>query len=475
MNCLKLAALVLGIIAITCTFRFLPAEEPEAKPTTSAKSPKLVNSVAGEDGRFIMHEWGTFTTFSGSDGVFLEYRPLAEEHADLPSFVWDRATATGNGSPGFSKRRVFARVRMETPVTYFYTDRVRSVDVRVDFPKGMLTEFFPPARKVLPAFDPKLAFSSGELIGDSSLDWGRIEIIPTDQLLPKTVNAKVRSKLIEDLVSKLLPSSSLNDHYGAARDTDSALVRIERDAAFPRRSESSFQPEPASYFEKFLFYRGVGKFQLPYNATLENDSVALTNNGDLPINSAILIDVEGEKIRAARISSVSAGDSISFPEKELLSEDALAALVQQSLIEEGLYEKEAAAMVNTWRTSWFAENGTRILYLVPPKLTDELIPLHISPSPHESLRVLVGRMEVMSPADEQTMTAAVAESAKQRHKFYANEKRDPKKQFQIPAAILSFGRMTEAALIRVSKIVRDNAVRTEAQTLIRQYQASAKL
>ncbi len=65
-----------------------------------------------------MHEWGTFTEFSGSDGVRLEFRPLADE--DLPPFVLDRFLQSGVGNP-FSKSEIRVRLRMETPVTYFYT------------------------------------------------------------------------------------------------------------------------------------------------------------------------------------------------------------------------------------------------------------------------------------------------------------------------------------------------------------------
>ena len=77
-------------------------------------------------------------------------------------------------------------------------------------------------------------------------------------------------------------------------------------------------------------------------------------------------------------------------------------------VAEGLFEKEAAAMVATWQQSWFTENGTRILYMVPAPITDELLPLHINPKPKQMLRVLVGRMEIMSPTSEQAMTQAVA-------------------------------------------------------------------
>jgi hypothetical protein len=33
----------------------------------------------------------------------------------------------------------------------------------------------------------------------------------------------------------------------------------------------------------------------------------------------------------------------------------------RALVDQGLYEKEARAMVNTWQDQWFAEEGTRVL------------------------------------------------------------------------------------------------------------------
>src|SRR4051795_8415930 len=79
-----------------------------------------------ESGKFVVHEWGTFTSFSGSDGIRLEFRPLVDD--DLPAFVLDRFLQSG--FPDLSKSTVRSRMRMETPVTYFYTDRERDVDVQ---------------------------------------------------------------------------------------------------------------------------------------------------------------------------------------------------------------------------------------------------------------------------------------------------------------------------------------------------------
>src|SRR4029077_9859924 len=96
-----------------------------------------------QSGRLIVHEWGTFTNFSGSDGLQMDFRPLVD--SDLPPFVLDRARQAQVFYPSvYAKGMYLARQRMETPVTYFYTDTPREVDVQVAFPQGLLTEFFPP-------------------------------------------------------------------------------------------------------------------------------------------------------------------------------------------------------------------------------------------------------------------------------------------------------------------------------------------
>ena len=76
-----------------------------------------------------------------------------------------------------------------------------------------------------------------------------------------------------------------------------------------------------------------------------------------------------------------------------------------SLVEFGLYPKEASAMVETWRDSWF-EEGTRVLYIVSRQEVDSLLPLRVTPTPVETARVFVGRVEVLSPATRETLQDA---------------------------------------------------------------------
>src|SRR5262249_9544364 len=82
-------------------------------------------------------------------------------------------------------------------------------------------------------------------------------------------------------------------------------------------------------------------------------------------------------------------------------------LVEGELTKAGLYPKEAAAMCNNWEHSYFATNGLRLLYILPRQRTDELIPIEIQPKPTEMARVMVGRVELLTPDREAALLKAV--------------------------------------------------------------------
>src|SRR5258705_13696276 len=87
---------------------------------------------AGLENDFVAHEWGTFTSVQGADGVQLEWNPLVT--TELPKFVYDRGRPTGNSRlPRYAeysgKSALITLQRMETPVIYFYSERERKVDV----------------------------------------------------------------------------------------------------------------------------------------------------------------------------------------------------------------------------------------------------------------------------------------------------------------------------------------------------------
>src|SRR5689334_13205271 len=104
-------------------------------------SSTLCAARAPDASPFVAHEWGTFTSVQGADGVQLWWAPLIK--TDLPSFVYsaDRSEGAVPVSSG-ERKSTSALVRMETPVIYFYSSSERAVDVRVVFPMGRITEWY---------------------------------------------------------------------------------------------------------------------------------------------------------------------------------------------------------------------------------------------------------------------------------------------------------------------------------------------
>ena len=83
--------------------------------------------------------------------------------------------------------------------------------------------------------------------------------------------------------------------------------------------------------------------------------------------------------------------------------------LENALVEQGLFLKEAQAMVETWRDSWF-EEGARLLYIVPSRSVDAILPLRVEPAPSKTARVFVGRIELVTPDITRTMEDALARS-----------------------------------------------------------------
>lgn len=97
-------------------------------------------------------------------------------------------------------------------------------------------------------------------------------------------------------------------------------------------------------------------------------------------------------------------------DRESLQGDWAGLLVdlERVLVDHGLYRKEARAMVETWRDSWF-EEGTRLFYIFSKQSVDSVLPLTIQPAPADITRVFVGRMEIITPEIENDVRQALAQ------------------------------------------------------------------
>ena len=61
----------------------------------------------------------------------------------------------------------------------------------------------------------------------------------------------------------------------------------------------------------------------------------------------------------------------------------MGAALRAAVVKAGLFEREAAAMVASWRTYWFDEEGTRVLYIMPRAEVNRVL------SPNSSARIVV--------------------------------------------------------------------------------------
>jgi hypothetical protein len=345
---------------------------------------------AATDDPLIVHEWGTFTTVQGADGEQIWWRPPAS--VDLPDFVY-RAAVGGDDRPvTFDPKDLSALARMETPVIYFYSQRERVADVRVLFRGGNLTEWYPqPTRVAAQSTSGQLYTMPAPHTRQFTIEWNGVRILARD------TREMAPGKLIRGKAGD-------GDHYYIARDTDANFLRV---AAPQARSRVEH--------ERDLFYRGLGYFQAPLAVGMDADEQALSLNAREAerIEAAFLVSVRHgmmryQKIEGAIANAASVIDPNTQPFGAL--EDVRKVAMQdiaRALVNAGLYEKEARAMVNTWQDQWLAEEGTRVLYLLPRAWTDRMLQLQVSPQPDQVVRVMVGRAELITPSVERDLRTQV--------------------------------------------------------------------
>jgi len=381
-----------------------PAPQPIASAAGSAAAAPVLPSRAAAGsggaayagGQLVVHEWGTNTVVVGSNGAL--QRGLQHEGDDLPEFVFDRLKQGDLlGFPALDK--------METPVIYFYSDEPRTLSVRVNMPRGVLTQWYPAVKAFAPPIynathGPLLVMdpvSDVDYVYNTPacqekytapptagvLDWGNVQILARD-------------------AAPRLPDAPLDrSTWSYARQVAANAVRVQNPSR--RVSPESVLMEPQD--ERFLFYRGLGRFQAPLRATSALDVVRLQELAE-PITSPVwLLNVTADRGVYVRLERGEAGFESRLPDVGSAQPmaafvDALANELTGALGATGLYHDEALAMVNTWRAQWFSTPGVRVLYFAPDAWLERELPLTIAPAPAAIERVMVMRMELLTPSQE---------------------------------------------------------------------------
>lgn len=411
-------------------------------------------AAEGGDDPFVVHEWGTFTSMQGSDGVVLE--GLTREEESLPEFVYSRTEIRecplrAQGWKGLEVAPDKVTQKMETPVLYFRSKTARKAKVRVDFVGGLVTQWYPVSDLLGP---PERGIDEGPLdmskVGRSFLQWD-VDVLPLGAAPPAEV-----------------PAVPKDDPWQFAREVEASWLRTA-----PRKGPDRAGPVEA---EKYLFYRGLGNFPMPLSAEVsEGAKVRFVNRGRAPIRTVILYEVrerDGElRARMTTVPEVPGGGEAHAELKggewwgDLRSvREKLEAVVQDVLASRGLRADEARAMVRTWSRSWFTQEGMRALWIVPDAQVEALLPLSIEPKPDALVRVLVGRMEMIPPEEELEMEAAV------RDRFCG----DPRKEKVAAMRLHRAGRFVEPHLLNVLARTKDPVVRASAERLLAEREGGGK-
>jgi hypothetical protein len=386
------------------------SEVREASPIAAVPAP------ADPIERFVVHEWGTYTSAMGSDGW--ELRGMHTEEEALPSFVYEPYFRDGNLeiTKGVWVAPFPTTQKLETPVLYFYADEDVDVTVDVAFPLGIISQMYPRHADVRP---------DGV---NNQVDWNAA-VSPAPVEDEPTVGDRVTWEIRATLGPVSPPEVDPDGVWAPSRRVAAMGIRTRpgdvwwqhshcRRDAFGTVSREACAADFRSEEERFIFYRGLGRFRTDLSVTSVDDSITLHNAGLSPIPAVFVLDVDpaagtawiaplgvlpGESSVPLDTSNVP--DGLQVVPLEAFADHA-ADLVHAELVATGLYDDEARAMVDTWRRSYFELPGLRVLYIAPSEWADALLPITIRPQPTEIVRTFIGRIEVFTEAREAELVEA---------------------------------------------------------------------
>jgi len=341
----------------------------------------LMGIARAQATHYTAHEWGTFTGLSGSDGTPLNGLYVEEEQ--LPIFVHNIGGRFpkvpydfGKGTP-VDVELSNVNIKMETPVIYFYSKNAFTADVKVQFTHGLIGQWFPDDSAGVSSifannFGPTLDFGDKNAPVSNFLQW----------------NAKIMPMSTDP---KMVLKSGETHTWTAPRATDANIVQA--------KGES----------EKFLFYRGIGNFDVPVKVSFDSKAnLVIQNNYTDAIPYFFVYDkADNGDTKVWFSGAIAANTSKTVPHTSVILNATAFSLklmeFQAALTAAGLYDKESAAMLNTWQTSYFGKPGLRVFWIVPRKFTDGILPITMNPAPDAFERVLIGRSEIMTPVQEQKL------------------------------------------------------------------------
>lgn len=380
-------------------------------------------SVAGSEGSggVVVHEWGTFTVLQDHEGRPVKGVNINEE--SLPEFVYELSPELAPDSSelgqlfhfgeqlarrakGIQRNYHAALMRMETPVIYLYptgNDLPEPIDIQVAFNGGWITEWYPDARVRSPGFSHRYPLTS----------------------------------------DALNPGITGHITWDGVRFDDSAQVPVTDSPVWlaPRETDASILTTKNGESEKYLFYRGVANLQAPLRIRVESNQLEIHEN----VSAEFRIDqMDGLKLWLVEVgedgrlksrsipllsggeenrSSIVAETAFNFANDESVDDgfQELRGQMLEALMAYGLYEREAEAMLETWKTSYFQAPGLRVFFTLPQEWTDRVLPLALSGADiDEVARAMIGRIELISDRHIKLIKEIASYSKPSSSEWFAN-------------------------------------------------------
>ncbi len=353
----------------------------------------------------IVHEWGTFTSTFAANGLAKSGQRL-EGRTHLPKEVYSLVDTTLNRKEEFAKNYLKNTadsgytaggysegeayhgisiendtVRMETPVLYFYSPKELVVDVSVKFPQGSIGEWYPER-------------SSGETISqDYIIKENGFRYDEENRKSKKSIDLKNYNGFISWQANILSPKA--NNNYTINTKANEWLA--------PRITDAN-QVKIGTEFEKYIFYRGIAGFEIPIQAKIKKDKkdkfLQISNTYSEKIPHLFVFNNPSNNPKTKSIlwkgklnSSENFELKLNQLDSKVFDESDINEL-KNALITEGLYQKEAESMINTWKKTYFDTRGITIFWIVPDSLINKLLPIEFSIMPDEFKRVFVGRIKI---------------------------------------------------------------------------------
>jgi len=343
----------------------------------------------------VIHEWGTITTIHDSAGVPVSGINRIDESEVLPDFVHEFEPEATRDNPKLKlgksplvPGRPDVTMRLETPVIYFYPPPgaafSAAIDISVQFRGGVLNEYYPDAVAAVAVDEDRIAAKTAAGL-----------IKPWDgSVLDNYVRGSLKWQGLRLHDSVVAPLTN-NPVWTAPREVHSASV---------------YSPS-AGEGEHYVFYRGVAHLDALLQTKLSGHSLSLNapaqlnwlDSPEVTLTHVWFADIRADRKIAFRapcaviLRKDGLGKNLArlkrFADADYQDATALRQSLKSALIARGLFADEAAALLNTWKLSYFEKPGLRVFYLVPREWTDYFLPLEFS-VPAQVTRVIVGRIDL---------------------------------------------------------------------------------